>query len=70
MLLQGVIWHGDRLIPGVVEFLKLLRKLNKTCVFVTNNATRSREQFKQKFDKLGVQASVVRPPDLRRLGTR
>lgn len=55
---DGVIWHGDRLIPGVIEFLKLLRKLNKTVTFVTNNATKSREQFKKKFDKLGVQASV------------
>jgi len=33
----------------------------KDIVFVTNNATKSRRQYKAKFDKLGIQASEVRP---------
>jgi ribonucleotide monophosphatase NagD (HAD superfamily) len=32
----------------------------KDIVFVTNNATKSRRQYKAKFDKLGIQASEVR----------
>ena len=34
----------------------------KDIVFVTNNATKSRRQYKAKFDKLGIQASEVCPP--------
>ncbi|KAG8965362.1 hypothetical protein FRC03_000662 [Tulasnella sp. 419] len=55
---DGVLWHGDHLEPGVVEVLKLLRANNKHVIFVTNNATKSRRNYKTKFDKLGVQAEV------------
>jgi Haloacid dehalogenase-like hydrolase len=34
--------------------------LEKNVIFVTNNATKSRQSYKEKFDKLGVQAKVVR----------
>jgi len=55
---DGVIWHGDDLIDGVLDVLKLLRRKGKTVIFVTNNATKSREQFKEKFDKLGVEVHI------------
>ncbi|KAG5637660.1 hypothetical protein H0H81_003681 [Sphagnurus paluster] len=55
---DGVLWHGDRLIPGVIEVLALLRKNDKKVVFVTNNATKSRRSYKGKFDALGVEAHV------------
>ena len=32
----------------------------KSVIFVTNNATKSRQDYKSKFDKLGIQAEVVR----------
>ena len=31
----------------------------KSVLFVTNNATKSRKNYKKKFDKLGVEAHVV-----------
>lgn len=31
----------------------------KQLVFVTNNSTKSRADYKQKFDKLGIPAQVV-----------
>lgn len=31
----------------------------KSIIFVTNNATKSRRNYKGKFDKLGIQAEVV-----------
>ncbi|EIM87074.1 2-phosphoglycolate phosphatase [Stereum hirsutum FP-91666 SS1] len=55
---DGVLWHGDRLIDGVVEVLETLRKRGKHILFVTNNATKSRKNYKKKFDKLGIQAEV------------
>ncbi|KAH9817874.1 HAD-like domain-containing protein [Melampsora americana] len=56
---DGVIWHGDQLIPGVKEVLVYLREQGKRLFFVTNNATKSRESFKSKFDRLGIQADLV-----------
>ncbi|POW21501.1 hypothetical protein PSHT_02400 [Puccinia striiformis] len=56
---DGVIWHGDELIKGVKNVLELLRKSNKKLIFVTNNATKSREAFKAKFDRLGIQAELI-----------
>ncbi|KIJ28294.1 hypothetical protein M422DRAFT_189909, partial [Sphaerobolus stellatus SS14] len=55
---DGVLWHGDRLIEGALEVLSYLRSQNKSIIFVTNNATKSRKSYKGKFDKLGVQAHV------------
>ncbi|PCH37456.1 p-nitrophenyl phosphatase [Wolfiporia cocos MD-104 SS10] len=55
---DGVLWQGDRLIDGVPQVLDLLRSRNKKIFFVTNNATKSRKNYKTKFDKLGIEAQV------------
>ncbi|KAG8906369.1 hypothetical protein FRB99_007053 [Tulasnella sp. 403] len=55
---DGVLWHGDHLIPGIIDVLSYLRKRQKHIIFVTNNATKSRKNYKLKFDKLGIQAEV------------
>lgn len=34
--------------------------IGKQLVFVTNNSTKSRADYKKKFDKLGIPAEVVR----------
>ncbi|KAF8123684.1 HAD-like domain-containing protein [Boletus edulis] len=62
---DGVLWRGDSPIDGAVEVLDILRKrgkLNqyprKRLLFVTNNATKSRKNYKGKFDKIGAQVTV------------
>jgi len=55
---DGVLWHGDRLIDGAVEVLQFLRSQKKRVLFVTNNATKSRRNYKKKFDGLGIEAHV------------
>ncbi|KAH9972633.1 2-phosphoglycolate phosphatase [Lactifluus volemus] len=55
---DGVLWRGDRLIDGAVEVLHFLRSQKKRVLFVTNNATKSRRNYKKKFDGLGIQAHV------------
>lgn len=55
---DGVIWHGDRLIEGVHQVLDFLRRSQKRLIFVTNNATKSREALKAKFDRLGIQVDL------------
>lgn len=52
---DGVVWRGDSLIDGVKETLDYLRKdLGKRVFFVTNNSTKSRQQYLGKFTKLGL----------------
>ncbi|KAL1678549.1 HAD-like domain-containing protein [Schizophyllum commune] len=53
---DGVLWHGDRLVPGAKDVLAALRAHGKTVMFITNNATKSRAEYKTKFDKLGIAA--------------
>ncbi|GJN89210.1 hypothetical protein Rhopal_002189-T1 [Rhodotorula paludigena] len=55
---DGVIWEGDHVIGKAGETLQLLRKLGKRIFFVTNNATKSRESNKGKFDKMGIECAV------------
>ncbi|KAK4686396.1 4-nitrophenyl phosphatase, partial [Tremellales sp. Uapishka_1] len=55
---DGVIYHGNVVVPGVPETLSMLRKAGKRIIFVTNNARKSRRQYKETFDKLGIEASV------------
>ncbi|KAG7096027.1 hypothetical protein E1B28_006709 [Marasmius oreades] len=55
---DGVLWQGERLIPGATEVLRMLREKRKKVIFVTNNATKSRKNYKVKFDQLGVEAHV------------
>lgn len=51
---DGVIWKGDKLIDGVPQTLDMLRSLGKKLVFVTNNSTKSRRKYAEKFHSLGI----------------
>ncbi|KAF2022158.1 2-phosphoglycolate phosphatase [Aaosphaeria arxii CBS 175.79] len=55
---DGVLWSGDHLFPNVPETIKMLKARGKQLVFVTNNSTKSRADYKKKFDKLGIPAEV------------
>ncbi|KAL4810184.1 HAD-like domain-containing protein [Aspergillus unguis] len=56
---DGVLWSGDHLFPGTVETLELLRSSGKQVVFVTNNSTKSRADYKKKLEALGIPANTV-----------
>ncbi|GMM37798.1 4-nitrophenylphosphatase [Saccharomycopsis crataegensis] len=51
---DGVLWLGDHLLPHVVETLAFLKSKGKKLIFVTNNSTKSRENYLKKFEKFGV----------------
>ncbi|KAI7861467.1 HAD-like domain-containing protein [Spinellus fusiger] len=55
---DGVLWEGDHTFPGVIEAMQQIRSLGKKVLFVTNNSTKSRSSFVDKFTKLGIEASV------------
>lgn len=54
---DGVIWKGDALIDGVPDTLDTLRAMGKKLIFVTNNSTKSRKQYAEKFHSLGIAVS-------------
>ena len=46
--MDGVIYHGNRLLPGVPEFVDWLHKENKKFLFLTNSSERSPRELRQK----------------------
>ncbi|KAL9613516.1 MAG: hypothetical protein Q9167_001958 [Letrouitia subvulpina] len=55
---DGVLWSGDHLFEGTVKTLEMLRSKGKQIVFVTNNSTKSRADYKSKLESMGIPASV------------
>ena len=52
--MDGVIYHGNFLLPGVKEFVAWLRKTEKNFVFLTNSSERSPKELQQKLLRLGL----------------
>ncbi|XP_047238075.1 pyridoxal phosphate phosphatase [Girardinichthys multiradiatus] len=50
---DGVIWHGENAITGAAKVVNALIRRGKNVVFVTNNSTRPRENYVNKFTRLG-----------------
>ena len=46
--MDGVIYHGNKLLPGVPEFVDWLYKENKNFLFLTNSSERSPKELQQK----------------------
>ncbi|NLF18859.1 MAG: HAD family hydrolase [Lentisphaerae bacterium] len=55
--MDGVIYHGDRLLPGVAEFLDWLVTHDKLFLFLTNSSERSPRELSQKLRRLGLTVS-------------
>ena len=53
--MDGVIYHGNRLLPGVPEFVEWLQKENKQFLFLTNGSERSPRELQEKLQRLGIQ---------------
>jgi len=56
--MDGVLWEGDRPLPGLIEFFAALRRRQIRFVLATNNATRTPEQYVQKLARMGVTVTV------------
>ncbi|KAI5289300.1 hypothetical protein KEM55_006741 [Ascosphaera atra] len=55
---DGVLWSGNKLFDRTVETLEMLRSKGKKLVFVTNNSSKCRSDYKKKLDSLGIPATV------------
>ena len=53
--MDGVIYHGDRLLPGIPDFVEWLKLNNKKYLFMTNSSARSPRELHQKLKRLGLE---------------
>jgi len=52
--MDGVLWHGERPVTGLVSFFKQLERLDIGYVLATNNARKIAEQYSEKLANFGV----------------
>ena len=52
--MDGVIYHGNQLLPGVTNFLQWLEANDKQFLFLTNSSERSPRELQQKLARMGV----------------
>ena len=53
--MDGVLYHGNRLLPGVVKFVEWLKSENKKFIFLTNSSERTPEELQEKLKRLGIE---------------
>lgn len=56
--MDGVIWRGREILPGVSEFFELLQSLDLRFIVATNNSTVVPERVTHRFAEIGI---VVEP---------
>lgn len=52
--MDGVIYHGNQLLPGVKEFVAWLKKENKKFLFLTNSSERTPKELQEKLKRMGI----------------
>jgi NagD protein len=52
--MDGVIYHGNRLLSGVEDFVRWLQKEDKQYLFLTNSSERSPMELQLKLQRLGL----------------
>lgn len=50
---DGVLWTGERAVPGAAELLERLSRNGKATLFVSNNSRRSVAELERRFSRLG-----------------
>ena len=52
--MDGVIYHGNRILPGVAEFIEWLHEEKKEYLFLTNNSGYTPRELNQKLARMGL----------------
>lgn len=52
--MDGVIYHGNKILPGVCEFINWLQEEGKEYLFLTNNSGYTRRELRQKLLRMGL----------------
>lgn len=56
--MDGVIYHGNRILPGVPEFINWLIDNNKKFVFLTNSPEKTPQELSMKLERMGLQVTA------------
>lgn len=52
--MDGVIYYGNQILPGVQEFIEWLQETGKGYLFLTNNSGRTPMELHQKLSRMGL----------------
>ena len=52
--MDGVIYHGNRVLPGAEEFVNWLKENDKSFLFLTNNSSFTPRELQQKLGRMGI----------------
>ena len=55
--MDGVIYHGNKVLPGVSEFVQWLHEEKKEYLFLTNNSGYTPKELQQKLARMGLDVS-------------
>lgn len=55
--MDGVIYHGNRLLKGVTDFLNWMENEGKQYLFLTNSSERTPKELHEKLKRLGINVS-------------
>ena len=56
--MDGVIYHGNNLLPGAADFVKMLEERKLKYLFLTNSSERTPRELAEKLARLGIQVSA------------
>ena len=56
--MDGVIYHGNRILDGVADFVNWMIKENKKFVFLTNSPERTPHELSMKLERMGLGVSA------------
>ena len=57
--MDGVIYHGNQILPGVREFIQWMQDENKEYLFLTNNSGYTPRELNQKLARMGLDVPEV-----------
>lgn len=55
--MDGVLYHGGQLLPGVAEFIDWLKREDKSYLFLTNNSSCTPKELQQRLERMGLEVS-------------
>jgi len=56
--MDGVLYHGYKLLPGAKEFVDWLKENNKKFMFLTNSSERTPEELQEKLKRMGIEVDA------------
>ena len=56
--MDGVIYHGNKILDGVTEFITWMQENDKKFVFLTNSSERTPQELSMKLERMGLHISA------------